>query len=459
MQVNDPATGAARPVRTPPRSSSARSSLGVAVAAVILTGTVLASCSGSSPGQGEPATSASNSPSTQPAPSAAIKVGVIATRTGVGAGDFATFIPGMQAYFDMVDKQGGIDGRKLVLADNLDDGGDPTTFSQLAHTLIEQDGDFAAFISTFWFTPNLFAETKIPTYGYNVSGNWAGPDNLFAAGGSIQDYHALAAPIAYLVKRSHATSVALISYGQGIPGSYPACSTTASDLSKGGIKVSYADFDASLGGSFTSAVQQMVQHGSNFLVSCIEGSDDVTLARAIQQYGLKIHQLWLNGYDQSLLDQYGSPMQGVYVDANGFVPFAAAADFPGDYPGLERYLSAMRTYEPQHVTDQLSMQGWQSAALLAAGIKAAGNDVTQQNVIAQTNRITDFTSGGITEIVNWANAHTTQTFPVCPSFVQVQGTKFVPVVRQGHQVFICFGQHVNLLNPVPVAAPPGTPGG
>jgi ABC-type branched-subunit amino acid transport system substrate-binding protein len=171
MQVNDPATGAARPVRTPPRSSSARSSLGVAVAAVILMGTVLASCSGSSPGQGEPATSASNSPSTQPAPSAAIKVGVIATRTGVGAGDFATFIPGMQAYFDMVDKQGGIDGRKLVLADNLDDGGDPTTFSQLAHTLIEQDGDFAAFISTFWFTPNLFAETRIPTYGYNVSGN------------------------------------------------------------------------------------------------------------------------------------------------------------------------------------------------------------------------------------------------------------------------------------------------
>ena len=60
------------------------------------------------------------------------------------------------------------------------------------------------------------------------------------------------------------------------------------------------------------------------------------------------------------------------MDANGFVPFAAAADFPGVYPGLERYLSVMKTYEPGHVTDQLAMQGWQSAALLAAGIKAAG---------------------------------------------------------------------------------------
>jgi branched-chain amino acid transport system substrate-binding protein len=387
-----------------------------------------------------------------------VKVGVIATRTGVGAGDFVAFIPGMQAYFDMVNKRGGINGRKLILAEDLDDGGSPSTFSQLTHTLLDQDNVFAAFISTFWFTPNVFAETGAPTYGYNVSGNWAGPDNLFAAGGSIQDYHALAAPVAYLVKRTHATSVALISYGPGIPGSYPACSTTAADLTKAGITVSYADFDASLGGSFTSAVQQMREHGSDFLISCIEGSDNVTLARAVQQYGLDIHQLWLNGYDQSLLDQYSSLMQDVYVDANGFVPFSAVDAFPGAYPGMDQYLSTMKAYEPGSVTDQLSMQGWQSAALLAAGIKAAGKDLTQQNVIKQTNRITDFTAGGITAIVNWASAHTTQTFPVCPSFVQVKGKQFLPVVSQGHQVFICFSQTTNLKDPVPVAPPPGTPG-
>ncbi len=430
---------------------------GIALAAVLVVAVAVSSCS-----NGTPTPSPTGSPSTSkpggPASGTPIKVGVIATRTGVGAGDFETFIPGMQAYFNMVDKQGGINGRKLVLAYNLDDGGDPATFSQLSHTLIEQDGAFAAFISTFWFTPNLFAETNIPTYGYNVSGNWAGPDNLFAAGGSIQDYHALAAPIAYLMKKVHASSVALISYGQGIPGSYPACTTAAADLGKGGIKVSYADYDASLGGSFTSAVQQIAQHGSDFLVSCMEGSDNVTLARAIQQYGIKIHQLWLNGYDQDLLDQYRSLMQGVYVDANGFVPFAAATDFPGHYPGLQTYLTTMKAYEPQHVTDQLSMQGWQSAALLAAGIKAAGSHVTQQNVIAQTNRITDFTAGGLTAVVDWTQAHTTQSFPNCPSFVQVAGSTFVPVVRLGHQVFICFDQHVNLSNPVPVTAPPGTPG-
>ena len=194
------------------------------------------------------------------------------------------------------------------------------------------------------------------------------------------------------------------------------------------------------------------------MVSCVEDTDDITLARTIQQYGLNMGQLWLNGYDQALLDQYSTLMKGVYVDANGFVPFSAVAAFPGSYPGMKQYLSVMKKYQPNYVTNQLAMQGWQSAALLAAGVRAAGSHLTQANLIALTNKITDFTAGGITAPVNWTRAHTTQTFPICPSFVQVKGTKFVPVVSQGHQVFLCFGSSTNLKDPTPVAPPPGTPG-
>ena len=124
---------------------------------------------------------------------------------------------------------------------------------------------------------------------------------------------------------------------------------------------------------------------------------------------------------------------------------------------MARYLSVMKKYEPGYVSSQLAMQGWQSAALLAAGVTAAGTDVTRQNVIQATNRITNFTAGGLTALVNWATAHTTQSFPVCPSFVRVKGDKFLPVLGQGHQVFICFSQNMNLKDPV-LAAPPGTPG-
>ena len=42
----------------------------------------------------------------------------------------------------------------------------------------------------------------------------------------------------------------------------------------------------------------------------MQESDNITMARDIQQYGLKITQLWLSGYDRTLLAQYSSLMQG-----------------------------------------------------------------------------------------------------------------------------------------------------
>ena len=45
------------------------------------------------------------------------------------------------------------------------------------------------------------------------------------------------------------------------------------------------------------------------------------MARAIQQYGLKITQLWFNGYDRSLLGlQYSGLMKGVYLGLYGHGP-------------------------------------------------------------------------------------------------------------------------------------------
>ena len=387
-----------------------------------------------------------------------IKVGTIATLTGGLASNFDAFTPGMEAYFDMVNARGGVNGRKVDLAYNLDDGGNPTTFTQLAHTLIQQDHVFAVGVSTYWFTPGLFAQTKTPTYGYNVSGNWAGPANLFAAGGSTQDYQTGAPPVAYLIKQTKSKSVAVVSYGPAIASSYDACHADATNLKNGGVKVSYVDLDAPLSGDYTSAVQRIQETGADFVLSCMQASDDITLARAIQQYGLKVHQLWFDGYDTSLLAQYSQLMQGVYLNINGNVPFGAPKSYPGKYQGMQQYLTTMQKYEPKFVLSQEAMQGWQSAALLVAGIKAAGSDLTQQNVIAKTNQLTNFTAGGLATITNWKNAHTTNTFPGCSSFVQVKGKQFVPAVAKAPQAFVCFAENVNLKNPTLVAPTPGTPG-
>ncbi|HEV8064546.1 MAG TPA: hypothetical protein VGP46_06930, partial [Acidimicrobiales bacterium] len=126
------------------------------------------------------------------------------------------------------------------------------------------------------------------------------------------------------------------------------------------------------------------------------------------------------------------------------------------YAGMQAYISQMNKYEPAFTYNDVSFQGWQSAALLAAGIKAAGNDLSQANVVAVTNKITNFNGGGTSAPVNWAVSHTSTTLPNCSSWIQVQGKVFAVVFATGKQVFVCVG--ANAKDPVPVAAPAGTPG-
>ncbi len=401
------------------------------------------------------------SPSTGPGitvgPGQPIVVGSIATLTGAIASNFNGTPSGMQAYFNMINAA-GINGHKFVLQYNLDDGSNPATFNQLSRTLIQQDHVFAVLASTFFFSPNFFVATNTPTFGYNVSGNWQGPCNLFAAAGSVQDYNQGKYAIAWAVHQTHSHSVAVISYGQAITSSYNACNADAQNLSKAGLNVT-PFLDAQLAGSYTSEVQRMQANGVDFVLSCMQASDNINLARQMQQYGLgHAHQLWLDGYDDSLLHQYNSLMQGVYLNINSSVPFTAPNVYPGHYPGEAAYLAAMQKYAPQFVHSQEALQGWESAALLAQGVKLAGNNVTQANVINQMNTVTGFTAGGVSSVTNWTDAHSKSTFPSCSAFVQAKGQTFVPALNKAPQVFVCFGPNTDLKNPVLVAATPGTPG-
>ena len=177
----------------------------------------------------------------------------------------------------------------------------------------------------------------------------------------------------------------------------------------------------------------MQQAGSQLVVSCMQDTDNVTLARAIKQYGVKIKQLWLSGYDQTLLNQYSSLMQGVYMNVTSSVPFEAAntARFGSTYKGMQDYIDAMKKYEPSYVYNGVAFQGWQSAALIAAGVKAAGSNVTQASVVAATNKITGFTAGGLSSPVDWTHGHKGYTLPSCNAFVQVSQLEVRAGVRQG----------------------------
>jgi branched-chain amino acid transport system substrate-binding protein len=364
-----------------------------------------------------------------------ITVGSISTQSGPIASNFSSLIYGEKAYFDYINATGGVNGRKIDYKYQLDDGGNTTTFNQYASTLINQDHVFAVTgVATASFAPNYFVEAKIPTYGYNVTGNWSGAPNLFAAGGSVIYYPAEVPEVAYVMKKLHDTKIAILAYG--IAASNDACKAAGFGLAAAGYKVSYSDYNIDYPGSTVATdVQRMKTAGAQLVLSCMDVLGNINMARAIQQYGLKINQLWLNGNDQSTLTANKSLMQGVYFDI-AHVPFTAPTS---EYPGLALYLKEMKKYEPKYVEDEVAIQGWESAALFVAGVKAAGKNLTQANVIAQTNKLTEFTASGLTYVANWTIDHTATSPPYCAAYIQVKGSQYVPALDSGKNVFTCFG--------------------
>jgi branched-chain amino acid transport system substrate-binding protein len=401
----------------------------------------------------------SDQPSTTNAPGVTrtrITTGAIGTLTGPLATDLSTIVPGVRAYFDMVNAEGGVDGRTLDLAYSLNDLGDPSEFSTLVRQLVDQDHVFAVTgVGTDFFSPDYLAETGTPTYGYNTTGGWAGPPNLFGSDGSIQCYSCLVPDISYVIKQNHDNSVALLAYN--VSASSDLCATAARLLERAGIHISYEDLSAPIDGNLAPDVQRITTAHSDFVVSCMDTTGNISMARAIKQYGLKVNQLWFNGYDQSVIRQYSSLMQGVYFFLPN-VPLTAPTRY---YPGLATYFTAMRKYEPQYADSALAIQGWESAALFVAGVRAAGNDLTQARVVKLTNQLSAF-SDGVTPPVNWTDGHLTTfhvpaDYPVCAAITRVEGSTLKSVYGHGHEVFLCLAAG-NVKDPVPIRPPAGTPG-
>jgi branched-chain amino acid transport system substrate-binding protein len=383
-----------------------------------------------------------------------ITVGTISTQTGTLASNFGSLIYGERAYFDYINAQGGVNGRKINYQYALDDGGNPSTFNQLASTLINQDHVFAVTgVGTAFFSPNLFVQSGIPTYGYNVTGNWAGPKNLFAAGGSVEYYQAGAPEVAYVARKTQSKpSIAFVAYN--IAASAVACQTEQELMQSEGYHISYTDYKVAYPGTTVATdVQRMKQTGTNMIVSCMDVQGNVTMARAVQQYGLKATQLWFNGNDAQTLASNQSLMQGIYFDIS-HVPFGAPQS---EYPGLKLYITEMKKYEPKYVDDEVALQGWESAALFVQGVKMAGANPTQQGVINADNSITDFTAGNLQAPVNWKNAgHSGHAPPYCLAYIKVVGSQYVPTLNKGKNVFNCFESTNTKKDPV-FPLPAGTP--
>ena len=386
-----------------------------------------------------------------------ITVGTISTQTGTLASNFSSLIYGEKAYYDYINAQGGVNGRKIDYKYALDDGGNPTTFNQLANTLINQDHVFAVTgVATAFFSPNLFVESGIPTYGYNVTGNWAAAAEPLRRRrlGAVLPGRGAAGRLRGARRRRR--SPPSPSSPTAIAASADACQAEQNALQAAGYNVSYSDLKVNYPGSTVATdVQRMKQAGSNLVVSCMDVQGNVTMARAIQQYGLQ--------HDAAVV-QRERPVDAEpepEPDAGRLLRHRTRPVHGADqsvYPGLKLYLD-----RDEEVRAELRRRRDRHPGLGVGGpLRPGRQDGRQQPHAGQRDQGRTTPSprsrpAASTAPVNWKDAgHTGHAPPYCVAYHQGVGDKYVPTLNTGQNVFNCFESISPKKDPV-FPLPAGTP--
>jgi hypothetical protein len=195
-----------------------------------------------------------------------------------------------------------VNGRKIDYKYALDDGGNPTTFNQLAKTLVNQDHVFAVTgVATAFFSPNLFVEAGSPPTATTSPGTGrASRTSSRPVARCI--YYPAGAPGGLRGGQDALAEIAIMAYG--VAASAASCQSGANSLTKAGYKVSLHRLQGQLPGHHRGHRRPAHEAGRGQLRPQLHGrAGQRHHGPGHQAVRLNITQLWLNGNDQSTLDR------------------------------------------------------------------------------------------------------------------------------------------------------------
>lgn len=407
---------------------------------IALVGSLLAAACGNSSGEGGSAEEESEAVAVD-APGvtdSAIRVGGVASVTNPVGGKYDQMADGVEAYFEMVNEDGGVHGRQLELVARLDD--QVANNDAMVQQLLTQDDVFAVLpVATLLFSgADELVQANVPTFGWSINPEWEGSAddpraNLFGQAGSFLCFACGSPVVPYMADQIGATKIGLLAYN--VPQSADCATGAEKSLQNftepGAATVAFVDKSLAYGTADLSVqVSQMKDAGVDMVLTCMDLQAVVALAREMKRQSLDAVQYLPNGYDPELITEFGDLFQGSLV-LTFFTPFEAE-----DPPeGLQSYLDWMeRTDTP--LTEN-TMNGWLNAALFVDGLREAGPDFSRQKVIDAINAMTDWDAGGLLAGVDWTTAHTEGNDPICSAFSRVEGDAFVPTFGEPGKPFVC----------------------
>ncbi|EFC79414.1 ABC transporter substrate-binding protein [Parafrankia sp. EUN1f] len=418
----------------------------VAVLLVVL-GLVAAACSNSSGEADSSPSTGGNSASAPGVSSTEIKFSVLGTKTNNPLGNclHECFLEGIKAYFAYRNSEGGVNGRQLVVSKEVDDQLGQN--QQKAVEIISANDTFATFSATQLATGwGEFAEAGVPLYGWAIHpAEMSGKDSIF--GNSAPPcLDCMDRTFTYVAKLAGVKKIAALGYG--VTDNSKQCVSQITDTvdrykATTGQEIVYKNDSLAFGlaNGVGPEVTAMKKAGAEIIMTCLDLNGMKTLAQELKRQGMdNIPMYHLNSYNQKFVTDADGLFEGDYMSV-AFRPFEAG---DGDSS-----MTAFRKWIEKEggELDEMAMYGWIDADLAYQGLLAAGKNPTRDAVISATNKLTDYTAGGLIFPVDWSRQHVpaTKADPithgykqVCRALVQVKNGKFQLVGGTKDKPFVCW---------------------
>jgi ABC-type branched-subunit amino acid transport system substrate-binding protein len=372
-----------------------------------------------------------------------ITVGGVAGKTNPVGQPYASGFDGVQAYFNYINAKGGVFGKKFKLIAALDDQSRASQNIQEIRSLVEEKKVFAVMpvVTQIFAGAPYLAQKGVPTFGWNINGEWNAGPNLFGEKGSYICFTCSQEAPAYVAQQLGAKNVAVLAYTA--PQSVQCAAGMEAGFRKYGLNVVLNDSSLQFGfQDLGSDVDALKAKGVQFVGTCMDIGGEVNVAKSLKRVGLNNVKFYApQGYDPNTLAKYGNELNGI-IFAIDFVPF----ETPQVSTGLTNFEAQMKKTGKQ--INEQALAGWIDADLLYKGIKKAGPNFTQKSVIDAVNSLNGYTADNIRPPINWSfDGHgpvgnLTGSAPdfgreTCAAFVEAVNGKYVPKFGKPGQPFVC----------------------
>lgn len=350
-----------------------------------------------------------------------LKVGLVADLTG--AISRASDIEGALAYFDSVNRSGGVDGYKIVPVE-YDTQSSPGIAVQAFRRAIASNPK-AILGMSYDATPALptLAASGIPAVGDGLAPGWTGHPTLFPIAG---DWGVVVNPVPLLIakERLGTTKVALVGSPRNAA-SQQAIERVAPNV---GVDIVAKITDLPLAPTspqYLSTAEQIAGSG----------------ARAAVDFGVENFgelQVNFNQLHKKIIAITNDPYSSPSLSTNGLIfsaPWVSTSNITGDV-GMKEYASAMRRfgYGSDLANSVYAPFRWAQAALLVRALRAAAPPFSHTAVVKALSETKNFTADGVVPPTSFPKAQ--HSAPTCQGAMQVVDGKWKSLLNGPHP-FVC----------------------